>query len=277
MDVKLKNRIEDILEGRATVQQAQEYLTQISEDDIKKLIPEDKLSQMLAGYRERNNFQPEEHTLHVSEMEKAEIWQRVKTATPFYLRLFNWLKQVWADTIPSFQGPMLSKYSMAAAMVAIILVISPVIFQMGKHHGINYTGTKGDDVQPQAVLQFAIVRPDGELLRPDRTITEKDTLAFRISAIREGFCSLYVIYNDHIDKVVADRLLSSGVHDLDVGYNLTGNKGQNILVMLFADAPISVAEKGKQRLILESARNNVSSITIGENVISITYQQIEIK
>jgi len=115
------------------------------------------------------------------------------------------------------------------------------------------------------------------MVRPDRPLTEKDTLAFRVIIHTEGYCSLYAVYREQVDRIVVDAFLTQGIHDLPAGHSLSGNKGLNTLVMLFADAPIRINEEEKQKLILESARNKVPSLTIEKSAISMSYQEIEIK
>ncbi len=275
MDTKLKNEIEDIFTGKATVEQAQKSLSHITENDLKKLFPQVKLTQLLNEYKRRNNFTPPPLP-HISQKERELIWQKIiSEPAPFYNRIFECLKEKLTGFFASFLDVPFIKYGLAATIV--ILVALPTIFLFSRYQSYNYIGPKGKNGRLQASLEFAIVGPKGKLSRPDQTITEENPLAFRVSAQAKGFCSLFVIYEDQVDKGIADKFLSKGIHDLKVGYTLTGNRGLNTLVMLFADAPISIEKKEKQKLIFGLVHNNVSSITIRKNVISITYQKIEIK
>ncbi|OEU81269.1 MAG: hypothetical protein BA865_06010 [Desulfobacterales bacterium S5133MH4] len=281
MDEKLRNEIEDILKGKATVEEAQEYLARIAEDDLKRLIPEKRLTQMLEEYKIRNDFTTESIPgRHVSEKEMTEIWQRVtsgaETSNPLYCRILEWLKEKISGLFTSFPDTRFGKYGMAATITAVILVAFPLIIQRSRQEP-DYVGIKGDSRQVGASIQFAIVGPDGKLSRADRPLMEHDTLAFRVSAEAEGYCSLYVIHHGQAQIIIADRFLSKGVYDLKTGYTLAGNQGPNTVVMLFADAPISTPEKEKQKLIVESARSNVSSMIIEKNVIFITYQQVDVE
>lgn len=275
MDTLLKNKIEDILNGKVSVEQAQRYLSQITEEDIKRLIPQEKLLQLLDEYKRRNNF-TSKSLPHISEREKEEIWQNIICSSDsFFKKIFSWVKEKFTCFFSLFVDVPSIKYGLATTII--ILVLFPVIFFLSQHQGSYYRGTKGDIVSPQASFEFAIVDAHGKLMRPDQIITEKDTLAFRVTTEAKGFCSIYVIHENQVDMVIADKFLSKGVHDLNVGYNLSGNRGPNNLVMLFADAPLSIEEKEKQKLILELVYNNVSSMIIKKNVISIIYQEIKIR
>ncbi len=277
MDVKYNKDIEDILLGKVSAKEAQEYLSRITSEDL-KLISEEKFIQMLEMYKERNN-----HTLEpvsfVSKADKAEIWQNIitedKTPAPSYNQLFGWLKEKLSDLSTWFPHSFLNKYGLAAAAM-LILIIAPVIFQLSRQQGQDYFGLKGEDVQSQMSLQFAIAGPEGNLIRPDRPLTQKDTIAFRVKIKKGGFCSIYIINRNRIDKVATDRYLTGGSHDFSVGYTLKGNPGKNTLVLLLAEAPISIGEKEKQSLILESVRNMVSSFTIQNNTIYLKYRYIEV-
>ena len=93
MDTKLRNEIEYILKGKATVEQAQKSLSHLTENDLKRLVPQDKLTRLLNEYKRRNNFK-HQPLPHVSKREIEEIWQNViSKPAPFYNRIFGWLKE----------------------------------------------------------------------------------------------------------------------------------------------------------------------------------------
>jgi hypothetical protein len=169
---------------------------------------------------------------------------------------------------------MVAKLGLAAALLVLVLV--PLLIHYDKPGFQPYQGEKGVEVSVPAVLQFSLLETTGKLQRPDRLITERDTLAFRIKANQEGFCSIYMGYQDHLDRIMSDRLLARGTHDLDVAYTLSGNRGINTLILLFAEAPIAIEEPQKQRLLLEATRNGLTSMTVGENTIYIGSQKIEV-
>jgi len=75
---------------------------------------------------------------------------------------------------------------------------------------------------------------------------------------------------------VTDQRLAQGTHDLNLAYTLSGNRGINTLIMLFAEAPIDMTALHKRRLLIEAARNAVSSMTIEGTAIYISSQQIEV-
>lgn len=278
MTKNLTKALEDILNGKVSVEEAQKYLSQINDEDLKRLIPEDKLKVMLEKYKAINDYDPESMP-RVSDEEKAGIWEKVVSSDQkpesAHTKFYQWLMETWANICDALQDTSFRKYGMAAAAISIILVLSPVIYHLSRQSQPNYIGFKGEDARRNLPsLQFAIADPKGKLERPDRPLTENDMLAFRTDASGTGYCSLYVIYNEHIDIVVLNKLLSEGTNDLDVGYSLTGNKGRNTLAMLFSDAPIDGKEN--RRLIFEAVRNNVSSMTILGNVIYMIYETVEI-
>ncbi len=279
MDVQLLKKVEAILSGRASVKEAQKHLAKIGEDDLKDANLKEKLTPLLETYKERNNYKSEPVPLP-SEEEMDDIWQNIIASpdkpAPAYSPEYESLQFKLSNILSVFFSIIFKKYSLAVPVILTIMIIIPLVYKI-QNQPVEYVGIKGEETKLQASLKFAIADSAGNLQRPDRPLTEGDTLAFRIETNTNGFYSIYIIHNDHIDKVISDIFFNKGANDLNVGYSLSGNHGTNTLVMLFTDNPVPIAELEKQKLILESARNNVSSMTIDKNLITMNYQKIEVE
>jgi hypothetical protein len=277
MEIDLAKCVREILKGKASAQAAQACLSRLTSSDLKRLIPENELRPLLEAYKERNNY-GSSPLIKISEQEAKAMWQQFATSVSrkkgFGDTIWRWIGNLWTDLYVLFTRTAVGKLGLAAALL--VLVLAPILMQSDKPGFQSYRGEKGLEASVPAVLQFSLLESTGKLLRPDRLITEKDTLAFRIKANKEGFCSIYIGYNDRIDRIMSDRLLTMGIHDLDVAYTLSGNRGVNRLIMLFAEAPIAIEEAQKQRLLLEATRNGLTSMTIGDNTINISSQRIEV-
>lgn len=277
MDDNLTRCVKQILEGKASVESAQACLSRLERSDLKRMFPEAELKTRMEAYKERNVFQASP-LLNVSEKEAAAGWQQVmEAASPkknASHRFGQWLLGLWGDLYDFMTGSTLGKLGVAVALLLLVLV--PVLHQYNEPTYTSYRGEKGTKAEAPATLQFSLVSPAGKLLRPDRIITEEDTLAFRIEAVIRGFCSIYIAHDNQIDPIITDQRLSEGTHDLTIAYTLSGNLGNNTLIMLFAEAPITMKALHKQRLLIEAARNAVTSMTIEGTAIYISSQQIEV-
>jgi hypothetical protein len=181
---------------------------------------------------------------------------------------------VWRDFCDLVTGSTVGKLGLAAALLVLVLI--PVLHQYDTTQRRNYQGEKGPYVEAPASFQFSLVNPNGKLLRPDRIITEADTIAFRVDTVRRGFASIFIAQKHHLDAIISNHQLSEGIHDLSVGYTLSGNKGANNLILLFSDDPVVMIDPQKQRLLIEAVHNGVTSMTIEGNAIYIVSQQIEV-
>lgn len=277
MEIDLAKCVKEILEGKASVETAQACLSRLTRSDLKRLIPEAELQHLMEAYKERNNYRSAP-LIRVSEQEADAMWhQFTKSVSPkkgLGAIILQRLKIAWTTLFDIFTRSTVGKLGLAAALLVLVLV--PLLIQFDKPGFQPYHGEKGVEVSVPAVLQFSLLETTGKLQRPDRLITEKDTLAFRIKANQEGFCSLYIGHHDGLDRIISDRLLTKGIHDLDVAYTLSGNRGINTLILLFAEAPIAIEEPQKQRLLMEATRNGLTSMTVGENTIYIGSQKIEV-
>ncbi|MGA1867475.1 MAG: hypothetical protein ACMUJM_02895 [bacterium] len=280
MDIELKKEIEEILEGKASVERAQKCLTEITDDNLKKLFPDEEqkqLTRMLDEYKKRNNITPSPIP-DISLKEKKEMWQKIKSAAekphPIYIPIWTWIKK----QLSNFPVP---RPSFASAIVMIILIILPFII-LNRLLRDDYQGQRGIGVLPQATLKLSIVGPDNKLYRPDRVLTEEDRLAFRVRVNIKGYCSLYMLNKDKIDLIIGNKFFDPGDHDLKIKdktilYNLIEKKGLNKLVLFFSVTPIPLEEKEKQEHIIRAARNNESSIKIDEQFVAITHEEIVVK
>jgi hypothetical protein len=277
MDDNLTRCVKQILEGKASVKSAQTCLARLERGDLKRMFPEAELKTHMDAYKDSNQYQASP-LLGVSEEEAADSWRRVLAAVPPQkspLREFGQrFMRVWDDLYEVVIHSAVMRFGVALALLMLVLI--PVLRQYNQPADRSYHGEKGVEAAAPATFQFSLVNPAGKLVRPDRIITQEDTLAFRIKATRQGFCSIYIAHNDQLDRIVTDQALSKGTHDLNVAYVLSGNLGSNTVIMLFADAPIAMEERHKRRLLIEAARNAVTSMTIEGTAIYISSQQIEV-
>jgi hypothetical protein len=278
MDNEMRKCVKQILEGTASVASAQACLARLSSDDLKRRLSEPELSRLMDTYKERNHYRSAP-LLSVSEADTAAGWQRIMAATSSRKSLLpqfgRWLYTVWRDLYDLITGSPIGKLGLVAALLVLVLI--PVLHQSRTPHHRAYQGEKGPYAEAPASFQFSLVNPEGKLLRPDRIITEADTLAFRVETVRRGFVSIYIAQDHHLDDIVSNQRLSRGIHDLSVGYTLGGNRGINTLILVFADGPVTMNDPRKQRLLIEAVRNGVTSMTVEGNAIYIVSQQIEVR
>ena len=267
MNNALNDNIKSILRGNLSVEETQKLLTDIDEEAFKKALSQDDVKALFERYLENNQdgletFQAEP----IAEMER--LWSRIEedvdrvAAEPFTQTFYRSIKRFFSQ----------KRYQAAMAAIVLVICLFPLTTRFVHLPTTEHQGIKGVEEKSVASFQYAILGSDNKLLRPDRVLTEKDTIAFRVDVKSTGFCSLYALYPNTVDKIIADKLLRNGVHDLSIAYSLSGNKGPNTLIMLFSKAPIAIDEKDKQRLIVESAVNKVTSMTIGSNDIYLEYE-----
>lgn len=279
MATKLKDKLENILKGRVSFEEAHQLLSNLNDQEKQELLgPE--AHEMLEAFNKNVDI-AEKPDPYVSEIEKAEIWQnivkRAEQPATSGSRLILFLREK-AENYSAFlrhvfHSPNL-KYGLAAVLM-VCLVIIPLIYhrpEIKDRHGI-----KGNNIGPSASLQFSVIDSEQELSRPDRSLTENDTIVFRVTSANEGYCSLYIIHNDQIDKVFDNKFLTPGAHDLKEGYAFKGNLGVNTIVMLFSEHQISVHEDEMKRLIAESSQLRETSVAVDDNLITFTYRSVEVK
>jgi hypothetical protein len=278
MDEDLTKCVKQILAGTASVESAQACLARLSGNDLKRMLSEPELGRLLDAYKEHNHYQSTP-LIAVSEADADAGWQSVMAATTSPLKslipqLSRWFHTVWRDFYDLITTSTFGKLSLVAALLVLVLI--PVLHQYDRPIQRAYQGEKGPFSEAPASLKYSLVNPVGKLLRPDRIITEADTLAFRVETVRQGYVSIYIAQENQLDAIASEQQLSIGTHDLNVGYALDGNKGNNTLILLFAEHPITMNDPHRQQLLIEAARNGVTSMTIEENVIYIASQQIEV-
>ncbi len=267
MNKALIDNINKILGENLSVEETQKLLAEIDEEAFEKAISEGNATPLFERYLKNNRealdtFRPKP----VEEMDR--LWNRIEIdaaqppAEPFTQKFLRSLKQFFSQ----------KHYRAAMAAIVLIVCLVPLCTQFMNIPGSGPHGAKGVENKSAASFQYAILGSDNKLLRPDRVLTEKDTIVFRIEVKRTGFCSLYALYQNKVDKIIADKLLVNGVHDLSTAYSLSGNNGPNTLIMLFSKAPIASAKTDIERLIAESAVNNVTSMTIQSNSIYLAYE-----
>jgi hypothetical protein len=277
MDEELSKCVRKILEGTASVESAQACLARHSNKDLKRQLSEPDVNPLMETYKARNQLQTTP-LVEVSAPEAAAGWQRVMAATSPPKRPWpqfgQQLYSAWNEFCDLVTGSTVGKLGLVAALLVLVLI--PVVHQYNAPQQPGYLGDKGPLAEAPATFQFSLVNPDGKLLRADRAITETDTLAFRVDAARKGFASIFIAQNQQLDAIISSQPLSKGVHDLSVGYTLSGNKGANTLILLFSDDPVVMRDPQRQRLLIQAVHNEVTSMTIEGNAIYIVSQQIEV-
>lgn len=264
MNDRMSRLVKDILAGTASVETAQACLAKLDSNDLKAVFPEDELEVLMDRYKARNHYEAAP-LIRLSRAQRHAGWQEILAAVQVSrkgpVRQFGRrMGAQWIRLSELFTAAPSVRWGLSLALL--LLILSPVWHHYQKSTAPSYLGEKGTILASPAAIQFSLVNPAGKLVRPDRTITEADTLAFRVQASRPGFCSIYMVYQDRIDPILADRPLAKGIHDLDVAYALEGNRGTNTLVMLFSTAPVEIKGRHEKRLLIEAARNRVTSMTI---------------
>jgi hypothetical protein len=277
MEKHLKECIAQILAGEASAGAAQACLAHLTPGEFKRLLLEEGFQARFEAYKEDQQY-PSTPLLSVSHGEAAAGWERiinsVSASAPGLHRLREWLVALGRDIYDLVSGAPLGRLGLV--VVLLIAVLLPVMHTLqGPRRGV-YLDQKGALAEAPASLQYALVGPSGKLLRPDRIITEADTLAFRIDTIRPGFVSIHIAHAKRLDPIITNQRLAKGTHDLDVGYTLSGNRGSNTLILLFAEAPIVFTNTGQHRFLIEAVQNGVTSMTMEGNEIYIASQQIEV-
>lgn len=278
MDLEKRNKLEELLRGNLSVSTAQDFLSQICEDDIAEAINDEKTSTLIGKYKLKNNYISDCPQGNPSP-EKAALWNSIKKdierpSTNFKIKL-KALKREWFGRgySPISFASLYRKELITAALL--IVIICPFVWNTHFKTGHRDLGIKGG-THALPVIQYALIQSDGTLLRADRKLTEKDTIAFRISSETGGFFSVYIVYADKTDKIISNQKLSKGDQDLNNVYEFSGNRGKNTIVMLYSKCPVTMPEHEKQELIIGLTKNNVSTIVVDECTINIIYDKIRI-
>lgn len=279
MDSKLKH-ISKIISGEASVEEAQIYLESISREDLDKLITENNLSVPFENYQKRNDYQKMPQPA-VSQNELDNIWKNIESEakTTEKIPLSDIVMERVGDFLSRFKHltmPSPKAYALAMSFF-LVLFMSPFLMERTAPPEDITLDMKGENTTPRATIEYSIVNPDGRLARADRMLTPSDTLAFRLSFVNNGYGSLYIVYGDDIEKIIADHYFQTGTHDLDVGYKLNGNSGTNTLVVLYSESPLSLNEAEKEELLMEVAKNEVPAMVINNNPVHFTYESIKVE
>jgi hypothetical protein len=277
MEKHLKECITQILAGEVSAGAAQACLAHLTPGEFQRLLLEEGFQARFEAYKEDQQYRSTP-LLSVSHREAATGWERITNTVPASAprlhRLREWPYALGQDLYDLVSGAPLGRLGLV--VVLLIAVLLPVMHTLqGPRRGV-YLDEKGALAEAPASLQYALVGPSGKLLRPDRIITEADTLAFRIDTIRPGFVSIHIAHAKRLDPIITNHRLAKGTHDLDVGYTLSGNRGSNTLILLFAEAPIVFANTGQHRFLIEAIQNGVTSMTMEGNEIYMASQQIEV-
>ncbi len=278
MNEHLKNEIEAILNGSASIEETRQTLSRVSKENLRQLFQDDTLETLMSHYRENNSFS-NEPVPSFTESEKDTLWDRINTGSNTSDSTAKGFTGIIKTVIRYIKVPFESKnsgYLGFAFAALLVLIATPSLLNYFDTHKVEYTGIKGTEF-PSATLKTAIVSQGNTLIRPDRPLTENDTLAFRLNVIKQGYFSIYMHYNTSVDLIISDKLLSKGVHDLDDIYHLEGNQGYNTLVLISAtDNVISTKILSKQQM-RDLVKNNTPSLTLGGNHINMSYQPINIE
>lgn len=277
MDTKIKRDIEQILQGSVSPEEAQRLLARISDDDLERHIPKEELESLLTAYRQRNHFH-HEPVPACSESEKDELWQRIKAQSAKAEE-----KNKWIETIKSqFQQFLMvkkeSRQRLAFAFVSILILVSvpSVIYQYNSQEKSIYTGMKGTR-ETFGSIHYALIDSTNTLSRPDRPLTENDTLAFRLTVQQKGYFSLYIMCQNSTDALFVDTYFDEGVHDLKIVYHLTGNSGENSLALLSGSVPVDHSETDILPLIRDAEKNNMPSLDIDNTPFNLSYQKFMVR
>ncbi len=270
-----KKKIEAILNGTTSPVVTHRYLEELTEEDIEQYLPEEELKKVMAEYRRTNHFICEA-VVGVSEAEKDELWHRIKavglekkdkekrsgTLKNAFLNFFS------ADTL------VVRRFVPVMILLIIVMVIPADFYRLESPEKQLYSGIKGEK-ELYGSVQYALLRGNETLERPERKLTEADTLAFRINVNQNGYFSLFFVHNNMIDTIFLDQLFEKGVHDLETIYQLKGNYGKNSMVLLSGKIPIGTVVNTNE-LILNAERNGVPFITVNDNMFSLVVESMSV-
>lgn len=270
--------ISDILSGKASVKQAFRNLEVISKADLRHALADSKINEEFKEYLKQNHFHAPPIPL-VSEKEINEMWDGIQKG----VNRSRTFRSIVQNGVGWFLERGKKEYGIPFKRIglAVLLLVLVLYSPMMQNHLTPFSpgnqDMKGEETTRKASLHYAIVAHGEKLIRPDRPLTEADTIAFRINVSQKGYASVYVIHDGSTDKIISDGYFPKGEHDLDTGYHLKGNRGKSILALTFSSSALKMEETAKQKLIVESVRNGVSSLTIGNTFITLTYETIEIR
>lgn len=279
MDKKLKG-LSGIISGNMGVAEAQEILSTLSKEETSDLMDKGNLESLLPSYRKRNNSPPHTHPM-VTEKEIDHIWCRIMDAVEkdkktVSSRLGEMLFLFFGRAARAFSPSGLRK--MAMSVCAVLVIVSVTVMVERQHpSGMDTIWMKGDNATLDAMLQYAIVGRDGALLRPARRLRQADTIAFRLTFAKDGYGSLYVVYDGRKDTILSDRFFHKGENDLDVGYRLTGNRGTNEFILFFSTAPLNLDAHATGQMIIDAARQGASSLNVEDHAVSLFYEKFVVE
>lgn len=277
MDEKLKRDIEHLLRGNVSPEEAQRYLTRISDGDIERHIPGEDLDAMLRAYRQRNDFH-HEPVPGCSESEKEALWQRIRMASAKGSKKNKPTGSLTSRVRQFFYMGHQGRRQLALALVSILILVTvpSVIYHYNNPEKPFYTGMKGNH-EAFGSIHYAILDSANTLSRPDRPLTESDTLAFRLTVKQSGYFSLYIIGPHSTDVLFADTYFDEGVHDLDLVYHLTDNAGENSLALASGSAPVHQEGMDLRPLIREAERNHMPLLDIDRTTLNLSYRTLMVR
>ena len=274
MDFNLEQILEQILKGEISSHDAQKYLAEISEDDL-SLISEERLQKLIMTGRDHNQYTPKPLPSN-AERKKAQIWNNITAPEKKQDSLFKKALNGASQFLSSFSQRPLARYGVVIAGIMIIIMI-PFFTHQVQDQEFQYYGFKGDGLSDKtADLEYAITDDNGLLARVSRSLTEKDSLAFRMTVEREGYYTIACLYGDNMDLIILDEFFAPGVHDLEMAYALSGNKGKNRLVQIFSMTPIHPEPDNMKDQLLALLNKDISLTAINDVQVSIKYRELNI-
>lgn len=269
--------IKAILEGRVSAPESRQLLNGIEPGDMEGFLKDGENKRAFEAYKKN---QPVRHQPvgALTDARIDEMWSNIlaksRDGRTLLIHqsgkrgawLFGIFKETWGGR-PLFQ---------AVLVCSLVLVVSLTVIHFGKNGNItDYVGMKGD-ISSGDTLEYAILNDKGTLTRPDRELTEEDTLAFRVTVKHQGYVSIGVCHDQACDWVVSNRQLDQGIHDLREAYVLSGNRGDNTLVLISSNKAININDH--QRYILGQAHGkDPQRVIIDDSAVSITFQQITVR
>ena len=269
--------IRTILEGKMSAAESRELLNGIDSKDMEHFLTNDENKSVFEAYK-KTHPSGKGRVKRLPEARIDDMWINIlersldkkKQTKHDKGKIHRWmtgiLKQSWIS------HPIAS----AALACSLVLVVTFSVLNMDKKDPIgNYLGNKGG-ILAEAALEYAVVGEQGKLDRPDRALTESDTLAFRLDVKQSGYYSIGVCHGKTCDWVISNRELDKGIHDLKDAYILTGNRGENTIILVSSEKPVRLGDH--ERYLLEkSGSDEPVRVTIEYSRVSVSFQKINVK
>ncbi|GAB6097941.1 hypothetical protein JCM14469_41950 [Desulfatiferula olefinivorans] len=270
----INQKIDELLEGKTSVEESQAILSKLSDADVEQRLKNSDSRQSFETYKQRHPL-PDLSLYPVSDRHIDASWRSVvekaQKPQPYHRVFASKIKEIRQSVFTS-KGR-LPRYGWVVAAL-IVFILTPAVYLKNVVHTPDFHGAmRGPTVSHRATFEYSILGPDQKLHRPDRGLHDGDTLFFRVDALADGYCSLYMLHDGRADIIVSDQFLKEGHHDLTTGYELSGNRGDNTIALVFSVLPMAMDTD----YIVASINNKVKSMTVNDTSVSIFQRELRVE